>query len=199
MDIQHTNAVSYATERDFTICFILLLESGVDPNVAKAHDIPVGDAINVAARNATDVSFSFHISKFALFRATIFILVKLAYLTDRWQQPVIIISLLDFGASQDHCGLGHTTALIHAARRDKPDFALLLVKHDANINAVSLANLIPLTAAVTFNSHGVLKLLLDRWFEYSECPRLKGLHLMKTAVMYGDVTTMAILTGEDIY
>ena len=71
------------------------------------------------------------------------------------------------------------------------------MEHVANINAVSLANLTPLTAAVTWNSHGVLKLLLERWFEYSECPRLKGLHLVKTLAMYGDVTTMDILSRTD--
>ena len=84
MDIQYTNAVAYAAERDFAICVRSLLKSGADPNIVKAHDIPVGDAINVAARNATDVSFPFHISNSGLLKATTFTLVKMSYLTDQW-------------------------------------------------------------------------------------------------------------------
>lgn len=56
LDVQHTNAVSYAAERDFAICVRLLLEAGADPNIAGANKLPAADAVNVAVRNASDVS-----------------------------------------------------------------------------------------------------------------------------------------------
>jgi hypothetical protein len=40
-------------------------------------------------------------------------------------------------------------------------------------------------------------LLLDRWFEYSECPRLKGPHLLEMAATYADVETINILTNTN--
>ncbi|KAL9084863.1 MAG: hypothetical protein Q9159_004984 [Coniocarpon cinnabarinum] len=165
LDVQHTNAVSYAAERDFAACVRLLLEAGANPNIAEANKLPVADAINVAARNATD--------------------------------PLIIKTLLDFGANPDSRGVDRMTSLIHAARRDNYSFALLLLEHSANINAISSSNMTPLTAAVTNNSHNVLKLLLDRWFEYSECPRLKGPHLLQVVADYADAGTMRLLASTD--
>jgi hypothetical protein len=47
------------------------------------------------------------------------------------------------------------------------------------------------------NSHNVSNLLLDRWAEYSECPRLKGPHLLQIAVAYADIETLQILTLMD--
>ncbi|KAI9652293.1 MAG: hypothetical protein M1831_007079 [Alyxoria varia] len=160
MDVQHTNAVSYAAERDFVVCVRLLLEAGANPNIAQAHGLQVADAINVAARNASD-------------------------------------NLLDFGANPNATGVDRMTSLIHAARRDNASFALLLLENHADINATSTANQTPLTTAVTYNSHNVLRLLLDRWFEYSECPRLKSPHLLKLVAQYADVETMKILASTD--
>ncbi|KAL8873044.1 MAG: hypothetical protein Q9198_007092 [Flavoplaca austrocitrina] len=45
--------------------------------------------------------------------------------------------------------------------------------------------------------HKVLQLLLDRWFEYSECPGLKGTHLLQIAAMYADIETIQILKSTD--
>ncbi|KAK4642371.1 hypothetical protein QC761_508160 [Podospora bellae-mahoneyi] len=53
----------------------------------------------------------------------------------------------------------------------------------------------PLTTAITYNSHNVLRLFLDRWSEYSVWPRLKGPNLIKIAALYGDVGTMDILAN----
>ena len=111
--------------------------------------------------------------------------------------PLILKTLLDFGANVDSCGVDGTTALIHATRKDNASFATLLLEYGANINAVSAAGQTPLTIAVAFNSHNVLQLLLDRWFEYSECPRLKGPHLLEMVALYADTKTIAILTATD--
>lgn len=64
----------------------------------------------------------------------------------------------------------------------------------AKINAVSAAGQTPLTTAVAYNSHKVLRLLLDRWFEYSEFARRTGPHLLQIAAPYADIETVTILT-----
>ncbi|KAI4187971.1 MAG: hypothetical protein LQ346_005403 [Caloplaca aetnensis] len=111
--------------------------------------------------------------------------------------PLILKTLLDFGADVDSAGVDGTTALIHAARKDNANFATVLLEYGADLNALSTAGQTPLTTAVIFNSHNVLQLLLDRWFEYSECPRLKGPHLLQIVALYADARTMAILTSTD--
>ncbi|KAL8964286.1 MAG: hypothetical protein Q9183_004556 [Haloplaca sp. 2 TL-2023] len=111
--------------------------------------------------------------------------------------PMVLKSLLDFGARVDSCGVDGVTGLIHAARKDNARFATLLLDYDADINFVSKAGQSPLTAAATFNSHNVLQLLLDRWIGYSECSRLKGPHLLQIVALYAETWTMAILTATD--
>jgi ankyrin repeat protein len=107
--------------------------------------------------------------------------------------PVLIKSLLDFGADVDASGVDGRTPLIHAARTDNVSFALLFLEHNANINAVSTAGQTPLTTAIVNNSHRVLQLLLSRWADYSGCPRLRGPHLLDTAAQFADHETLAIL------
>lgn len=41
----------------------------------------------------------------------------------------------------------------------------------------------------------MLGLIVDRWHEYSDCPRLKGPHLLQVVALYADVETVLILTG----
>ena len=111
--------------------------------------------------------------------------------------PLVLKTLLDFGASVDSCGIDGMTALIHASRKDNVSFAMLLLEYGANINAASAAGQTPLTTAVVYNSHSVLRLLLDRWFEYSECPRLTCPHMLQIAALYADIETITILTNTN--
>lgn len=111
--------------------------------------------------------------------------------------PLVLKTLLDFGADVESSGVDGMTALIHASRRDNVSFATLLLEYGANINATSTAGQTPLITAIAYNSHNVLQLLLDRWFEYSECPRLTGPHLLQIVTLYADIETMAILTRTD--
>ena len=111
--------------------------------------------------------------------------------------PLILKTLLDFRADKESCGIDGMTALIHSARRDNASFAFLLLEAGANINATSVTGETPLTTAIAYNSHNVLQLLLDRWFEYSECPHLKGPDLLQICALYGDMETMAILAATD--
>lgn len=165
IDVQNSGVVGHAADRNYVTCVRLLLEAGADPNIAPSHGHRVGNALNVAARNALD--------------------------------PLILKTLLDFGADVDSCGVDGVTGLLHAARKDNTNFATLLLEYGADINAVSTAGQTPLTTAVTYNSHNVLQLLLDRWAEYSECPRLKGPHLLQVVALFADARTIAILTATD--
>ena len=161
IDIQHSGVVGHATDRSYVTCVRLLLEAGADPDIASAHKYKVGNALNVAARNASD--------------------------------PLVLKTLLDLGAFVESSGVDRVTALIHASRRDNANFAALLLEYGANINATSVAGQTPLTTAVAYNSHNVLKLLLERWFEYSECPRLTGPHLLQIVALHADIETIHIL------
>jgi hypothetical protein len=111
--------------------------------------------------------------------------------------PLCLKTLLDFGADIESCGIDGRTSLIHVARRDDVSFALLLLEYGADINATSITGQTPLTTAIMHNSHGVMRLLLERWFEYSECPRLHGGHLLQIVAEYADHETIAILIGTD--
>lgn len=111
--------------------------------------------------------------------------------------PLVLKNLLDFGADIEAAGVDGRTSLIHVARTDNVSFAVLLLEYGANLNATSASNQTPLITAIINNSHRVLKLLLDRWMEYSECPRLKGPHLLEVAALYGDLQTLRILAGAD--
>ena len=111
--------------------------------------------------------------------------------------PLLIKTLLDFGANVDACGVDGRTSLIHAARTNNVDFALLLLEHNANINAIATTGHTPLTTALMNNSHGVLKLFLDRWQDYNDCPRLKGPNLLRLTAQYADIETIMILSNTN--
>lgn len=110
---------------------------------------------------------------------------------------LLLKSLLDFGADVDSSGVDGKTALIHAARTDNASFAILLLEYGADINATSTSGSTPLTTTITYNSHNVLRLILDRWHEYSDCPRLKGPHILQIVALYADLKTMNILAATD--
>ncbi|KAI0455479.1 ankyrin repeat-containing domain protein [Xylaria acuta] len=111
--------------------------------------------------------------------------------------PAVIELLLQYGANPDAIGVDRRTPLIHAARKNKADFAHLLLEYGANINAVASDGQTPLTTAIINNSHDVLAMLLDRWDEYSACPHLSGPNLLRVASQYGDYRTIEILSKTD--
>ncbi|KAM5371641.1 hypothetical protein ACJZ2D_007921 [Fusarium nematophilum] len=107
--------------------------------------------------------------------------------------PFLFKILLEYGANVDACGIDGQTSLIHAARADNVEFALILLECNANINVISTAGQTPLGTAIVSNSHGVLSLLLERWDQYYICPRLVGLQLLKMTAQYADLRTVSIL------
>lgn len=108
--------------------------------------------------------------------------------------PLLLKTLLDFNANIEASGYDGFTPLIHVARNRSAQHAVVLLEHGANINATSKDGRTPLTTAITYNNHHILQLLLDRWYEYSECPRLKGPNLLNLVVQYADLKTIEILS-----
>ncbi|KAK7455452.1 B-cell lymphoma 3-encoded protein [Colletotrichum acutatum] len=111
--------------------------------------------------------------------------------------PVLMKTLLDFNAKIEASGVDGVAPLLHVARGNSAAHAMLLLEYGADINATSKAGQTPLTAAIQYNNHSVLKLLLERWFDYNECPRLKGPNLLETVARYADVETILLLTAAE--
>ena len=111
--------------------------------------------------------------------------------------PTLLWYLLTYGAQVDGTRVDHNTALIHASRKDNVRFAVLLLDYSADINAANINQETPLTTAIMYNSHRVLKLLLDRWEEFSTYPHLKGPHLLEITALYADVETVKLLAETD--
>ncbi|KAF2105246.1 ankyrin repeat-containing domain protein [Lophiotrema nucula] len=72
------------------------------------------------------------------------------------KDPLVIKTLLDFGSDTESAGIDSKTPLIHVARTDNLDFALLFLERGANINASSATGETPLTTAIIHNSYKVL-------------------------------------------
>ncbi|KAJ6788207.1 hypothetical protein PWT90_02172 [Aphanocladium album] len=111
--------------------------------------------------------------------------------------PMVMKSLLDFNADIEATGVDGITPLLHVARGSSAAHAMLLLEYGANINACSKAMQSPLTAAIQYNNHAVLKLLLERWSEYQQCPRLRGPNLLDIVAQYADVKTIQLLTTAE--
>ncbi|KAK4178478.1 hypothetical protein QBC36DRAFT_385880 [Triangularia setosa] len=111
------------------------------------------------------------------------------------KDATLLKRLLNFGADVNSRTVAGKTPLFHATRNDNASFAMLLLEYGANLNATTITGETPLTTAITYNSHNVFRLFLDRRSEYSVCPRLKGPNLVKIVALYGDVETMDILAN----
>ncbi|KAH7309753.1 ankyrin repeat-containing domain protein [Stachybotrys elegans] len=121
----------------------------------------------------------------------------LSVATRNGKDATLLKRLLDFGADPDTLTAENQTPLFHATKNDNASFAVLLLEHGANINALSSTGETPLTTAIKCNSHNTLRLFLERWSEYSVCPRLRGPNLLEIAALYGDCETLAILSATD--
>jgi ankyrin repeat protein len=109
--------------------------------------------------------------------------------------PLLIKTLLDFNADIEASNVDGVTPLLHVARGNSASHAMLLLEYGADINVTSKDGRTALTTAIIYNNHNVLQLLLDRWYEYSECPRLKGPHLLSLVAQYADLQTISILAS----
>lgn len=113
------------------------------------------------------------------------------------RDPLLMKSLLDFNANIEASGVDGFTPLLHVARGNSAAHAMLLLEYGADINTTSKNGQTPLTTAIQYNNHPVLRLLLERWFEYAECPRLTGPNLLEIVAQYADGETMLLLTAAE--
>ena len=111
--------------------------------------------------------------------------------------PLLLKTLLDFNADIEASGVDGVTPLLHVARGNSASHAMILLEYGADINATSKSGQTPLTTAISYNNHAVLHFLLERWFQYSECPHLKGPHLLELVAQYADLETISILASAD--
>jgi ankyrin repeat protein len=109
----------------------------------------------------------------------------------------IFKALTDFGADLNNCAFDGRASLHHTARRDDYELMTMLLDAGASIKIESRYGETPLSLAITHNSHRALHLLLERWSEYSECPRLKGPNLLLLTATFADVETIDLLTATD--
>lgn len=191
LDCHSSGAVSNAAAQGHTVCVRLLLEAGACPNPPTVQG-------REKLRGRAKVGCPLNC---AAPNATDVLLLK---------------TLLDFGAQVDASGVDRNTGRIYAARTDNASFAVLLLEYSADINAKSTCGATPLSTAIVYNSHNVLRLILARGHEYSDIdrgpeplargfsrehygPGLERSLLRQTAALYADIETLTILAVTDSY
>ncbi|KAJ5710552.1 ankyrin repeat containing protein [Penicillium malachiteum] len=102
-------------------------------------------------------------------------------------------TIQDFNPNMEARSPDGETALLAVARRQTAAHALLLLERNANPNAIMNDGKTPLTAAITYNNKGVLKVLLNSWNKYITCPRLAGPNLLDVVADFADIETIHIL------
>lgn len=197
-DAMGRTALAWAAARGDSHSIIALLRSGADPNIIDSQIS--GPLSNAAAQGHTacakllldagadpDPPLPRGIRKGG----------PLNVAARRSDDPILVKVLLDFGAEIDQAGVDGKTALFHAAQKNDAALAILLLEYGAEINLAAATEDTPLTTAIMYNSHDVLRLFLERWHDYSVCPRLKGPHLLAIAATYADPETIDILANAD--
>lgn len=197
-DSMGRTALAWAAARDDSRAVVTLLRYGADPNII---DVQISGALSNAAAQGhfacvkrlldagadPDPPLPNGIKKGS----------PLNVAARNANDALLVKILLEFGADVSQAGVDGKTALFYAAQKDDAMLATLLLEHGAEINKFSSTGDTPLTTAITHNSHHVLQLFLERWHEYSECPRLKGLHLLKITALYADLKTIDILANTN--
>jgi ankyrin repeat protein len=197
-DAMGRTPLAWAAARGDSHSIVTLLRYGADPNIMDSQIS--GPLSNAAAQGHTacvkllldaganpDPSLPCGINKGG----------PLNVAARRSNDPVLVKLLLDFGAEIDQAGVDGKTALFHAAQNNDPALAILLIEYGAEINMATITGETPLTTAITHNSHNVLRLFLERWHDYSTCPRLRGPHLLNITARYADLETIDILAHTD--
>ena len=195
-DATGRTALEWAAARGDDHAVITLLSFGADPN---AMDKKLNTALTLASNQGHTKCVRLLLEAGALANPVhpngVMFGSPLNCAARNSSDPLLIKNLLDFDADVEASGVDGVTPLLHVARGKPVSFAKLLLDYGANINATSKDGRTALTTAIIYNNHSVLRLLLDRWFEYSECPRLKGPHLLDIIMEYADTETMTILTA----
>ena len=102
--------------------------------------------------------------------------------------------LIKFGAKVDACNPEGRTALQVVAGMQNVECADILLTHGADLGHISSNGRSPLTTAIIYNNHDVLKLFID-WCDTS---LLKGLQLLPVIAEFADEETTSILASSDL-
>ncbi|PNP40022.1 hypothetical protein TGAMA5MH_07944 [Trichoderma gamsii] len=197
-DFMGRTALAWAAARNDRRAVVTLLRYGADPNIIDVQIL--GALSNAAARGHTacvkplldagadpDPPLPSGIKKGS----------PLNIAAPNANDALRVKILLDFRADVNQASVDDKTALFYAAQKDDAMLAILLLENGAEINMSSSTRDMPLTTAITHNSHHVLQLFLERGYEYSECPRLKGPHLLDATALYADLKTIDILANTN--
>ncbi|XXG95069.1 hypothetical protein Hte_001329 [Hypoxylon texense] len=192
------SAISWAAARGNEEHVTLLLSYGANPNIL---DVQLSGPVTYSADRShavcTRLLLDAHAKTDPILPPGVKIGTPLNCAARNADDPAVIELLLQYGANPDATGVDRRTPLIHAARKNKADFAHILLQYGADINAVASDGQTPLTTAIINNSHDVLAMLLDRWAEYSACPRLGGPNLLRVVAQYADPRTIGIMNKTD--
>ncbi|KAI1201511.1 ankyrin repeat-containing domain protein [Nemania serpens] len=192
------SAISWAAARGNEKHITLLLSYGANPNILdNSLSGPVTYSADRSHAVCTRLLLDAHARTDPILPPGFKIGTPLNCAARNASDPVVIELLLQYGANPDATGVDRRTPLVHAARKNMPEFAHLLLEYGANINAVASDGQTPLTTAIINNSYDVLALLLERWAEYSVCPRLSGPNLLRVVAQYADTRTIEILKETD--
>ncbi len=172
----------------------ILLDHNADPNVM---DMYLSPPVSYAADRGHTLCVKLLLEAGAMAEPTLPPGIKLGSplncAAPNTKDPTLLKYLLTYGAQVDSTGADGNTALTHASRTDNVRFAVLLLDYNANLNAANINQQTPLTTAIMYNSHGVLKLFLEHWEEFNAYPRLKGPNLIEITALYADVETVKLL------
>lgn len=201
IDVQDSmgrTALAWAAARNDSRAVVTLLRYGADPNII---DVQISGALSNAAAQGHTACVKLLLDAGADPDPPLPSGIKkggpLNVAARNANDALLVKILLDFGADVNQAGVDGKTALFHAAQKDDASLAILLLEYGAEINMSSSTGDTPLTTAITHNSHHVLQLFLERWHEYSECPRLKGPHLLNITALYADLKTIDILANTN--
>jgi ankyrin repeat protein len=197
LDKNGRTPLHWAASRGSIVDCVTLLEFGADPNILDMHWLgPVAYSANWNHHTCTRILLEAGAHADVETTRGYKMGSPLNRAARNATDPLLIKTLLEFGANVDATDLNENTALIHAARADKVDFAHILLEHGANINFTTNTGHTPLTTALQNNSHGVLELLLGHWKEQDGCPRTKEPNLLDIVAKYADPQSMLLLVDS---
>lgn len=173
-DAQNRTALDWATARSQLEDMALLLKYGADPNnmditgrtpVLHAVDSHNVDSLRVILKAGGNPNPTYPKN---LFRSSPLTAAGFAGM------PNLLKLLLDFEANPNASNPEGLTALHSVARTHNTECALLLLEYGADLNAMSRNGQTPLTTAIIHNNHPVLRLFVDRCYEYMTTNRFNG-------------------------
>ncbi|OAL52612.1 hypothetical protein IQ07DRAFT_585764 [Pyrenochaeta sp. DS3sAY3a] len=99
-------------------------------------------------------------------------------------------------AHPNACNPEGLTALHSVARTQNVDCALLLLEFGADLNAVSSTGKTPLATAIIHNNHPVIKLFVDRCYDYMTTLRFESPQILPIIAEHADVETISTLASS---